>query len=202
MPKRKRDHLSLNRLQVLVLIPSPEQPHSLSAVSSGIYLHISNAVSWFFKVPAVIYDSFPWKMWIWPLIPSSNSPSVVISLFSVYIMSVSDSWWPHGLQHARLPWPALSLGTCSNSCPSSRWPYLTISSSAGPFFCLQSFPASGSFPKSQLFSSSDQSIGVPASASVLPVNTQGWSPLEWTGWISLQSKGLSRGFSSTTIRKH
>ena len=115
---------------------------------------------------------------------------------------MSDSLWPHGLQHARLPCPTLSPGACSNSCPSSRWCYLTISSSAGPFFCLQSFPASGSFPKSWLFSSSDQSIGVSASVSVLPMNIQGWFPLGWTGWISLQSKGLSRVFSNTTFQKH
>ena len=115
---------------------------------------------------------------------------------------VSDSLQPHGLQHASLPCPSLSPAVCSNFCPLGRWCYLTISSSATPFFCLQFFPASGSFPISQLFVSGDQSIGVSASTSVPPMNTQDWSLLGWTGWISLQSKGLSRVFSSTTIWKH
>ena len=103
---------------------------------------------------------------------------------------VSDSLWPHELQHARLPCHLLSPGVCSNSCLLSRWCHPTISSSIVPFFCLQSFPASGSFPVSWLFISDDQSIGASASASVLPVNIQGWFPLVLTGWISLLSKGL------------
>ena len=115
---------------------------------------------------------------------------------------VSDSSRPHGLQHARLPCPFLSPGACSNSCPSSRWCHPTILSSVVPFSCLQSFPASGSSPVRRLFASGDQSTGVSASASGLPKNTQDWSPLERTGWISLQSKGLSRVFSSTAVRKH
>ena len=106
---------------------------------------------------------------------------------------------PHGLQHARLPCPSPTPGACSNSCPSSRWCHATISSSVVPFSsCLQSFPALGSSPVSQFFASGGQSIGVSASASVLPKNTQDWSPLGLTGWISLQSKGLSRVFSNTT----
>ena len=113
-----------------------------------------------------------------------------------------DSLQPHGLQHARLPCPSPILGACSNSCPLSRWCHPTISSSAVSFSsCLQSFPASGSFPMSQ-FSSGGQSIGASASASVLPMNSQDWFPLEWTGWISLLSKGLSRVFTNTTVRKH
>ena len=116
---------------------------------------------------------------------------------------VSDSLWPHGRQHARFPCPSPTLGAYSDSCPSSRWCHPTLSSSVVPFSsCLQSFPASGSFQMSQFFTSGGQSIGVPASASVLPVNTQDWSPLWWTGWISLQSKGLSRVFSNTTVQKH
>ena len=103
---------------------------------------------------------------------------------------VSDSLWPHELQHARLPCPLLSPGVCSNSCLLSRWCHPTISSSIVPFFCLQSFPASGSFPVSWLFISDDKSIGASASASVLPMNIQGWFPLGLTGWISLLSKGL------------
>ena len=113
---------------------------------------------------------------------------------------MSDISWTHGLQHARLLCPSLSPGVCSDSCPLSQWFLLTASSSASPFpFCLQSFLASGSFPMSQLFLSGDQSTGV--SASVLPVNIQSWFPLGLTDLISLQSKGLSRVFSSTTIRK-
>ena len=91
---------------------------------------------------------------------------------------------------------------CSNSCPSHRWCHPTISSSVIPFSCLQSFPVSGSFPVSQLITSGGQSIGVSASTTVLPMNTQDWSPLGWTGWIFLKSKGLSRVFSNTTVQKH
>ena len=114
-----------------------------------------------------------------------------------------NSLWPHGLQHTRFPSPSVFPGVCSNSCPLSQWYYLTIRSSATLFsFCLQSFPASGSFPMSQFFASGGQSTGASASASVLPTYIQGWFPLGWTGLISLQSKGLSRVFSSTTIQKH
>ena len=116
---------------------------------------------------------------------------------------VSDSLWPHELQHARPPCPSPTPGVHPNSCPSSRWYHPAISSSVIPFsFCPQSLPASESFPMSQLFTWGGQSIGDSALASVLPKNTQGWSPLEWTGWISLQSKGLSRVFSNTTVQKH
>ena len=113
-----------------------------------------------------------------------------------------DPLWPHGLQHARPPCPSPAPRACSKSCPLSRWQHPTISSSVIPFSShLQSFPASVSFPMSQFFTSGGQSIGALASASVLPVNVQDWSPLGWTGWISLQSKGLSRVFSSTTVQK-
>ena len=113
---------------------------------------------------------------------------------------MSDALWPHGLQHARFPCPSPSPGVYSNSCPLSWWCHPTDSS---PFTsCLQSLPASGSFPVSQLFASSSQSIGASASASVLPVNIQDWFPLGLTGLISLQSRGLSRVFSSTTVQKH
>ena len=116
---------------------------------------------------------------------------------------VSDSLRPHGLQHARSPCPSPTPGLYPNSCPLSQWCHPTISSSVIPFSShLQSFPASGSFPVSQFFTSGGQSIGVSALASVLPKNTQDWSPLEWTGWISLQSKELSRVFSNTTVQKH
>ena len=111
----------------------------------------------------------------------------------------SDSLQPHELQHARLPCPSPTPKACSNSCPLSRWCRPTISYSVIPFsFHLQSWPASGSFPVNRLFSSGGQSFGVTASASVLPMNTQDWSPLGWTVWISLQSKGLSRVCSPGT----
>ena len=114
---------------------------------------------------------------------------------------MSDCLRPHELWHARLPCPWLSPRVCSNSCPLSRWFHPTILSSLASFSsCLQSFSASGSFPMSQLFASVGQSIG--ASASVFPMNIQDWFPLGWTGWISLQSKGLSRVFSNTTVQKH
>ena len=116
---------------------------------------------------------------------------------------VSDSLRPQGLQHTRPPCPLPTPGVYSNSCPLSRWCHPTISSSVIPFSSwLQSFPASGSFPISQFFASGGQSIGVSASASVLPMTIQDWFPLGWTSWISLQSKGLSRVFSSTTIQNH
>ena len=109
---------------------------------------------------------------------------------------VSDSLRPNGLQHTRPPCPSPTPGVYSNSSPLSQWCHPAISSSVVPFSRLQSFPASGTFPMSQLFASFGQSIGVSASTSVLSMNTQDWSPLGWTGWISLQSKGLSRVFSN------
>ena len=116
---------------------------------------------------------------------------------------VSDSLWPHESQHARPPCPSPAPGVYSNSCPSSWWCHSAISSSVVPFSsCPQSLPVSGSFPISQLFAWGGQSTGVSASASVLPTNTQDWSPLGWASWISLQSKGLSRVFSNTIVQKH
>ena len=116
---------------------------------------------------------------------------------------VSNHLRPHGLQHTRPPCPSPTPGVYSNSCPSSWWYHPTISSSVSPFSsCLQSFPESGSFQMRQLFASGGQSIGVSASASVLPVKIQDWFPLGWTDWISSQSKGLSRVFSNTTVQKH
>ena len=123
----------------------------------------------------------------------------VLLLFSRSV--VSDSLTPHGLQHSRLPCPSQSPRVCSNSCPLNQWCPPTISSSASLFsFCLQSFPAAGSFPTSWLFAAGGQSIGT--SASVLPMNIHGWLPLELTDLISFQSKGLSRVFSNTTVQKH
>ena len=116
---------------------------------------------------------------------------------------VSDSLWPGGLQHTRLPCPSPIPRAYSNSCPLSQWCHLTISSSVVPFSShLQSFSASGSFQISQYLASGSQNIGVAPSSSVLPMNFQDWFPLGWTGWISLQSKGLWGVFSNTTVRKH
>ena len=127
--------------------------------------------------------------------------SLVSSQFSRSV--VSNSLWPDGLQHVRLPCPSPTTELCSNSCPSSQWCHPTISSSVIVFSsCLQSFPATGSFPMSQFFTSGSQSIGVSASASGLPMNIQDWFPLGWTGWISLQSKRLLIVFSSTVVQKH
>ena len=127
---------------------------------------------------------------------------VCISLFLLFSCSVvSNSLWPHELQHARPPCPSPTPGAYSNSCPLSQWCHPTISSSVVPFSsCLWSFPASGSFLMSQLFTSGGQSIGASVSASILLMNIQDWFPLGWTGWISLQSKGLSRVFPTPQFR--
>ena len=126
-----------------------------------------------------------------------------ISLVQFSSSVVSDHLWPHESQHAKPPCPSPTPGVHSNSCPSSQWCHPAISSFVVPFSsCPQSIPESGSFRMSQLFAWGGQSIGVSASASVLPMDTQDWSPLGWTGWITLQSKGLSRVFSNTTVQKH
>ena len=134
-------------------------------------------------------------------IATITSLHIILLLFSCSVMS--DSLWPRGMQHARLPCPSPSPRACSNSCPSSQWYHPTISSSVIPFsFCFQPVPASGSFQMSQLLESGGQSIGGSALTSVLPMNIQDWFPWGLTGLISLQSKGLSRVFSSTTVQKH
>ena len=134
---------------------------------------------------------------------TSATPS---SLMISQVSSATQSVWlsvTHGLQHARPPCPSPTPGVYSNSYPSTQWCHLTISSSVIPFSSrLQSFPASRSFQMSQFLASSGQSIGVSASASALPMNIQDWFPLGWIGWISLQSKGLSRVFSNTTVQKY
>ena len=130
----------------------------------------------------------------------------ILSSFSPVQFSrsvVSDYLWPHVSQHAKPPCPSPTPRVHSDSCPSSQWRHPAITSSVIPFStCPQSLPASGSFPMSQLFTWGGQSTWVSALASVLTKNTQGWSPSEWTGWISLQSKGFSRVFSNTTVQKH
>ena len=138
-------------------------------------------------------------MEIFVLIVSIFAKLFYLVQFSCSVMS--DSLWPHGLQHAWLPCPSPTPRAYSNSCPSSRWCHPTTSSSVIPFSsCLRSFPASGSFPMSQFLTSGSQNSGASTLASVLPI--QDWFPLGWTGWISLQSKELSRVFSNTTVQKH
>ena len=125
---------------------------------------------------------------------------VYLLLFSCSV--VFDCLWPYERQHTRPPCPSIAPRVCWNSCPLSKWCHPTVSSSVTPFSsCLQPFPASWSFPMSQLFASGGQSVGASASASILPMNIQGWFPLGLTGLISLLSKGLSRVFSSTTELK-
>ena len=145
-----------------------------------------------------------WKYFVFSKFSNKNGYTWVANHTVQFSRSVmSDSLWPHGLKHARPPCPSPTPRVYSSSCPLSRWCHPTISSSVVPFSsCPQSLPASGSFPMSQLFASGGQSIRVSASTSVLPMNTQASSPLGCTGWISLQSKGLSRVFSNTTVQKH
>ena len=146
-----------------------------------------------------------WELFTWRTQPKMqwNSKDETISLVQFSCSVMSDSLRPHGLQHARLPCPSPTAEACSNSCPSNWWCHPTISSSVIPFSsCLQSFPASESFIMSQFFASGGQSIGITASAAVLPMNIQDWFPLGLTGLISLLSKGHSRVFSNTTVQKH
>ena len=131
--------------------------------------------------------------------------STIFSFFILLLCSrsvLSDSFWPHRLQHTRLPCPSSTPGACSNAYPSSWWCHPTILYTVIPFSWLQSFPPTGSFPMSQFFTSGGQIIRVSASASVLPMNIQDRFPLGWTGGISLQSKGLSRVFYNSTVKKH
>ena len=161
----------------------------ISLLSRGLSRVFSSTTVWkhrFFGSQPSLWSNSHICTWL------LEKPSV--SQFSFPV--VSNSLWPHELQHARPPCPSQTPGVYLNSCPSSWWCHPAISSSVIPFSShLQSFPESGSFQTSQLFRPGGQSIGVSASASVLPMNTQDWSPLGWTGWISLQSKGLSRVFS-------
>ena len=153
-----------------------------------------------------MYNYLYWVSLCKPLrIISLNSVKLATYLILLFFSHsvMSDSLPPLGLQHARLPCPSPSPGTCSILSPLSQWWHPTISSSVIPFSsCPQSFPESGSFQMSQFFESGGQSMGASPSASVLPMNIQDWSPLGWTGWISLQSKGLSRVFSNITVQKH
>ena len=144
-----------------------------------------------------------WRMWLLKVSQSSTICPRKHTSDQISHSVMSDSLRPHELQHGRPPWQSPTPGVHSDSRPSSQWCHPAISSSVVPFSsCPQSLPASGSFPMSQLFTWGGQSIGVSAVASFLPKKPQGWSPSEWTGWISLQSKGLSRVFSNTTVQRH
>ena len=157
-----------------------------------IFLYNCFCFFFFFLAARKVLVCRMWNLVLWPRLN--------LLLFSLSV--VSDSLWPCGLQHAGLPRPSPSTGACSNTCPFSQWCHPTILPSATPFSCPQSFPASGSFLMGQLFSAGGPSFGASASASIVPMNIQDWSPLGWTGWISLQPRGLSRVFSNTTVRKH
>ena len=142
-----------------------------------------------------------WEFYL--ILPDRPNRSAMILSVQFSCSVVSDSLRPHELQHARPPCSSPTARVYPNSCPSSWWCHPAISSSVVPFFsCPQALPDSGSFPMSQFFSWVGQSIGVSATASVLQLNTQDWSPIGCTGWISLQSKGLSRVFSNTPVQKH
>ena len=181
---------------------------SHSVVSDSLWPHESQHARppCLSATPGVHPNSCALSQWCHPAISSSVVPlSFCPHQFSSVQFSrsvMSDSLQPHELQHARLPCPSWTPGVHSNSRPSSRWCHPAISSSVVPFSsCPQSLPASESFPMSQLFAWG-QSTGVSALASFLPKKSQDWSSLGWTGWISLQSKGLSRVFSNTTVQKH
>ena len=136
------------------------------------------------------------------MLKSTDSACQAISSVQFSHSVVSDSLWPHERQHTRLPCPSPTPGVHSDSHTLSQWCHQAVSSSVIPFSsCPQSLPASESFPMSQLFARGGQSTGASALKSILPKKSQGWSPSEWTGWISLQSKGLSRVFSNTTVQK-
>ena len=173
-------------------MPTPHTHHSLLLLILLIHIRSSETDPWLLDNLGVVFF-FPHDF----LFSWFTLGSVQFSHSVVY-----NSLQPHGLQHTRLPCPSPNPGVYPNSRPLSWWCHQIISSSVIPFSsCLQSFPASGFFQKSQLFASGGQTIGASASTSVLPMNTQDWS-LEWTGWISLQSKGFSRVFSNTTVQKH
>ena len=191
------------------------------SVCTILYIYIFPPVVY---VACTFSVSLPTLVPLYPFDYSHRSECEVVSYFDLNCISVMTNifehlslWLFNSVQslscirpfatlwtaRARPPCPSPTPGVHPNPCPSSRWCHTTISSSVAPFSsCPQSFPASGSFQMSQLFTSGGQSIGVSASTSVLPMNTQAWSPLGWTGWVSLQSKGLSRVFSNTTVEKH
>ena len=197
----RNDPTKVNRIKFHLITPN-----SFIYSKAGIATSTWNTNSMYFKIKALPSHTHMHTQWairefLLYLEKKCCSQQTTVLLFSPSV--VYDFLQPRGLQHARLPCPSLSLWVCSNSCSLSWWCHPTISSSVIPFSShLQSFPASGSLPVSQFFASDGQSIGASAAASVLPMNIQDWFPLEWTGLISLQSRGLSRIFSNTTVQKH
>ena len=181
---------------------------SLSRLRIGLWVYTSvktYQILYFNYAYFIIYQLYLKKLYKLMFPTGWNLLWVIIRKSAVQFSHsvVSDSLWPHRLQHSRPPCPSPTPRVYSNSCPLSQWCHPTISSSVVPFSSrLQSFPASGSFQMSQFLTSGGQSIGVSASASVLPMNIQDWFPLGWTNWISLQSKRPSRVFSNTTVQKH
>jgi len=181
---------------------------SLSRLRIGLWVYTSvktYQILYFNYAYFIIYQLYLKKLYKLMFPTGWNLLWVIIRKSAVQFSHsvVSDSLWPHRLQHSRPPCPSPTPRVYSNSCPLSQWCHPTISSSVVPFSSrLQSFPASGSFQMSHFLTSGGQSIGVSASVSVLPMNIQDWFPLGWTSWISLQSKGLSRVSSNTTFQKH
>ena len=218
--------LLLNRFNCVWLSATPwtegSPPGILQARTlEWIAISFSNTWKWKVKMTSLSRVQFlatPWtaayqappskgfsrqEYWSGLSLTSPSRPSTLMKYTVQFSCSfTSNSLWPHGLQHARLPCSSLTPRTCSNLCPSSQWCHPTISSSVVPFSCLQSFLAAGSFTMSEFLVSGDQSIGVSVSASVLPLNIQDWFPLEWTAWISLRSERLSRVSSNTIVQKH
>ena len=193
----------LNLCHPLLLLPSIFL--SIRCFSYESTLHIRCCKYWSFRFtisPSNEYSGLiSFRINRFDLLVVQGTLKRLLSQFSNSVLS--DVLWHHRLQHCKACMSTPTPGAYSNSCPSSRWCHPTISTSVVPFStCLQSFPASQFFPMSQFFPSGGQSTGVSASASVLPMNIQDWSPLGWTGWISLQSKGLPRVFSNTTLPKH
>ena len=187
---KKSIQTSVNKPTLIFLVTSP--PFTTPSLDPFMLLiHYKVIVSGSKKYKSLLF---------WSHLGSSFSCENSSVQFSCSV--VSDFLQPHGLQHTRPPCPSPTPRVYSSSCPLSWWCHPTISSSVIPFFHLLSFPASGSFQMSQFFASGGQSIGLSASASVLPMNIQDWFPLGWTGWIPLQSKGLSSIFSNTTVQKH
>ena len=175
-------------------------------------IHMSvEKIRWYNSWKSIsIQRQFTWRIWY----QCSHCDCIIITTIDIQLLFqfssvqfshlvVSSSLWPHGLQHTRLPCPSPTPGACSNSCSSSWWCHPTISSSVFPFsFCLHLSQNQGLFQGVSSLHQVAIVLGVSATASVLPMNIQNWSPLGWTGWISLQSKGLSRVFSNTTVQKH
>ena len=192
-------HLTLGTTEPCTLGPRRKEQWPHSRLAYGSPEVSAEGVGWWWHAAGLGAQSV--ALHAWDLLREVTIIFIQFSSVQFIRSVVSDSMRPHELQQARPPCPSPTTGVYPNSCPLSRWCHLTFSSSVVPFSsCLQSFATSGSFQMIQLFTSGGQNIGVSASTSILPMNTQDWFPLGWTGWISLQSKGLSRVFSNTTVQ--